>query len=136
MGQMGARTPGGEAMRYSAAVVERVREMARVGAWPEDALGVATGEAGSVAEGTFVRVQVRPSGGKCEAVYKVFGCSAAIAAASLVTEWIAEGRTLAAADVVTTLDLPPERAHVAALAVDAASSALASLRRREPRAES
>ncbi|MDP1569422.1 MAG: iron-sulfur cluster assembly scaffold protein [Vicinamibacterales bacterium] len=128
--------------RYSDAVVARVREMARVGAWPPGA-GVGTGDAGAMAEGTFVRIQVRRTGEGVEAVYKVFGCSAAIASASLVTEWIAEGRTLAAADVVTTLDLPLDRAHVAAMVVNAAESALASLRgreliadSREPRAES
>lgn len=111
-------------VRYSAAVVARVREMARVGAWPADAAGVGTGEAGSLAEGTFVRVQVRPSGQGREAVYKVFGCSAAIAAASLVTEWIERGRALAAADVATALELPRERAYVAQLAVEAAEKAL------------
>ena len=89
-----------------------------------------------MAEGTFVRVQVRPSGGGCEAVYKVFGCSAAIAAASLVAEWIEQERTLRADDVMAALDLPPDRAHAAGMAVEAATNALTALRRREPTAES
>lgn len=108
--------------RYSDAVVARVRDMARVGDWPGE--GVATGEAGAIADGAFVRVQVRRAGDGVEAVYKVFGCSAAIAAASLVAEWIEEGRALDAGAVVTALDLPEERAHVAALAVEAGTAAL------------
>jgi len=124
-------------MRYSTAVVARVRAMARVGAWPEGP-GVGTGEAGSLDEGTFVRMQVRTSGQGYEAVYKVFGCSAAIASASLVAEWIEQARTLSADDVRAALELPPERGHAAEMAVEAATNAVTALRAesREPRAES
>lgn len=130
----------GSAARYSAAVVGRVREMARVGAWA-DGPDVGTGEAGSLAEGTFVRVQVREDamgGGRLEAVYKVFGCSAAIASASLVAEWIEQERPLRAEDVMAALELPAARAHAARMAVEAAEKAVNALavESREPRAES
>lgn len=126
-------------VRYSAQVVARVREMTRVGAWPEGRPDVGTGEAGSIDAGTFVRVQVRSAAGDgngVAAVYKVFGCSAAIASTSLVAEWIERGRALDPAAVVAALDLPPERAHVATLAVEAGNNALASLRGRDPGAGS
>jgi NifU-like protein involved in Fe-S cluster formation len=124
--------------RYSAAVVERVREMARVGAWPA-APGIGTGEAGAIDSGTFVRIQVRAAAAgdrRFEAVYKVFGCSAAIASASLVAEWIEQERPLRVEDVMATLELPAERAHAARMATEAATRALAACRRREPTADS
>jgi NifU-like protein involved in Fe-S cluster formation len=119
-------------MRYSPAVLERVRDPKHVGWMPRDAPDVGTGEAGTLEGGTMTRIQVRidqDAGRIDEAVFKVFGCSAAIASASLVTERL-RGATLQAADdmepmaVVAELELPIERAAVAALAVEAAKSAI------------
>ena len=114
---------------YSAAVLERVRNPQRVGVLP-DSPGVGTGEAGSLDAGTFARIQVRVALGRVvEARYKVFGCSAAIAATGLVAEWL-EGASLADAGLVTPelvvrhLELPEERAHVAGIAVEAARHAI------------
>ena len=78
---------------YSAAVLERVRNPQRVGTLPESA-EVGTGEAGSLGRRTIARIQVRVQDGRIvEARFKVFGCSAAIAATGLVTEWL-EGASL------------------------------------------
>jgi nitrogen fixation NifU-like protein len=113
---------------YSAAVLERVRNPQRVGVLPESP-DVGTGEAGSWDQ-TFARIQVRVGGGRIlEARFKVFGCTAAIAAAGLVAEWL-EGAGLAEADlptaerVVRHLALPDDRAHVAGIAVEAARQAV------------
>ena len=79
----------------------------------------------------MVRIQVRREGDRvAEARFRVFGCSAAIASASLVAEWLegasmAEARSLTAERVVQRLDLAPEREHVAGMAVEAAVKALA-----------
>ena len=114
---------------YSAAVLERVRNPQRVGTLPESA-EVGTGEAGSLDAGTLARIQVRVRHGRIvEARFKVFGCSAAIAAAGLVTEWlegasVEDARQLSADRVVDHLALPEERAHVAGVAVEAARQAL------------
>ncbi len=59
----------------------------------------------------------------------MFGCSAAIASASLVAERLQgasldQARRLEAVSVAAELQLPIERAHVAALAVRAARAAL------------
>lgn len=136
-------------MSYSAAVLARVRDPQHVGWLPRDAGDVGTGEAGSMERGTLIRIQVRvdaASGRVREAVFKVFGCSAAIASASLVTEW-AHGATvervqeLEALAVVAELELPIERAGMAALAVEAAKGAVRAYeekqraRRDEPLAE-
>lgn len=119
-------------MAYSAQVLARVREPRLVGALPKDDPNVGIGEAGSLDGGTLTRISVRidPAAQRIdEARFKVFGCSAAIASASLIAERL-EGRSvdeaesLAAGEVVAELQLPAERVHVAALAVDAARRAI------------
>lgn len=121
-------------MRYSDEVLNRVREPKRVGTLDGDHVG--TGEAGTLDEGTLVRIQVRTSGDQiAEARFKVFGCSAAIASASLVAEWL-EGAPLAEATgltperVVQMLALAPEREHVARMAVEAGRKAIEDVRLR------
>ena len=117
---------------YSPAVLERVRDPKHVGWMNRDAADVGTGEAGSLDQGTMTRIQVRIDRETRrieEAVFKVFGCSAAIASASLVTERL-HGASIAAARemdglmIVAELQLPIERANVAGLAVEAAIKAI------------
>lgn len=117
-------------MQYSPAVLERVRDPKFVGALPRDEAAVGTGEAGSLDEGTMTRIQIRvaPDGRVSDAVFKVFGCSAAIASASLVAERLQGAnvnvaREMDALTVVAELELPMERAYVAGLAVRAARAA-------------
>jgi NifU-like protein involved in Fe-S cluster formation len=118
-------------VRYSEEVLKRVREPQRAGALQGEHVG--TGEVGTLDEGTVVRIQVRRDGDRiAEARFKVFGCSAAIASASLVTEWlegasIDEAAQVAAERVVQQLELAPERRHVAAMAVEAARRAVMNL---------
>lgn len=120
-------------MKYSDEVLRRVREPQRAGSLEGDHVG--TGEVGTLDEGTVVRIQVRRDGDRiAEARFKVFGCSAAIASASLVAEWlegapITEAKALTAQRVVQQLDLAPDRTHVASLAVDAALKAVEEARK-------
>ena len=115
-------------MRHSNEVLSRSREPKRVGTL--DGAHVGTGEVGTLDEGTVVRIQVRRSGDRiAEARFKVFGCSAAIASASLVAEWLEGARIVEAGGmtperVVQTLQLAPERAYVARMAVEAGLKAL------------
>jgi NifU-like protein involved in Fe-S cluster formation len=119
-------------MKYSTAVLERVREPRFAGALPRDERHVGTGEAGTLDEGTMTRIQVRIDPGTFrikDAVFKVFGCSAAIASASLVAERlhgasVIQARELEPMSVAAELELPIERAHVAALAVRAVKAAI------------
>ncbi|MBA3269630.1 MAG: iron-sulfur cluster assembly scaffold protein [Acidobacteria bacterium] len=120
-------------MSYSPAVLDHVRDPKYVGWLPRDAPDVGTGEVGTLERGTVTRIQVRidPATGRIgEAVFKVFGCSAAIASASLVAErlhgaTLNEARELEGLAIVAELQLPIERAGVAALAVEAAKAAIA-----------
>ncbi len=121
-------------MTYSDEVLNRVRSLERVGSLAGDDVG--TGEIGTLDEGTVVRIQVRRDGDRIAAArFKVFGCSAAIASASLVAEWL-EGAaidavpTLTPERVIEKLGLAPERAHVAGLAVTAGLKAVESARGR------
>src|SRR5262245_55414989 len=98
-------------MKYSDEVLKRVREPQRAGSLDGDHVG--TGEVGTLDEGTVMRIQVRREGERiAEARFKVFGCSAAIASASLVAEWfegaaIDEARRVTPERVVQQLDLAP-----------------------------
>lgn len=113
-------------------MLDRVRDPKYAGALPREERHVGTGEAGTLDEGTMTRIQVRinPMTFRIsDAVFKVFGCSAAIASASLVAERlqgarVTDARAIEPLAVAAELELPMERAHVAGLAVRAAQSAL------------
>ena len=120
-------------MNYSDEVLRRVRDPQRAGSLEGEDVG--TGEVGTLDQGTVMRIQVRRAGERiAEARFKVFGCSAAIASASLVAEWL-EGAALDETSMVTAerivryLDLAPEREHVAGMAIDAAFKAIESVRK-------
>lgn len=118
-------------MRYSEEVLRRVRELQRVGTLPAG-LEVGSGVSGTLEEGAVTRIDVRVNGTRVvEARFRVFGCSAAIASASLVAEWLEgasldEAQALTAERVTETLQLAHEREHVARRAIEAARQALAS----------
>ena len=122
-------------MKYSDEVLNRVRNVERAGSLEGD--GVGTGEVGTLDEGTVVRIQVKREGDRIAAArFKVFGCSAAIASASIVAEWlegapIAEAGAVTAERVVQNLGLPAERHHVARMAVEAGLKAVESASARE-----
>jgi NifU-like protein involved in Fe-S cluster formation len=78
---------------------------------------------------TRIQIRVGSDGRIADAVFKVFGCSAAIASASLVAERLHGGSVnggldLDAMTVTAELQLPIERARVAGLAVRAAQAAI------------
>jgi NifU-like protein involved in Fe-S cluster formation len=110
-------------LKYSDEVLRRVRHLQRVGTLEGEHVG--TGEVGTLDEGTLVRIQVLRSGDRiAQARFKVFGCSAAIASASLVAEWlegaaIDEAKAVTAERVMQKLELAAEREHVARMAVEA-----------------
>lgn len=94
-----------------------------------DASGV--GEVGNLSCGDILRVYVKVEDGKLEDVkYKTFGCGAAVASGSMLTE-LAKGKTVEEAwkitnnDVAEALDgLPPQKKHCSNLAADALHKAL------------
>jgi nitrogen fixation NifU-like protein len=123
-------------LKYSDEVLRRLRDLQRAGSLDGEHVG--TGEVGTLDEGTVVRIQVRRDGDRIvEARFKVFGCSAAIASASLVAEWLEgaamdEAQSLTTERVVQVLGLAPEREYVARMAVEAGLKATRSAFAREP----
>jgi len=113
---------------YNATVVEHATNPRNVGAL-DDADGV--GADGNPVYGNLVRVYLRVAEGRIVAArFKAFGCSATIAAASMVTE-LAAGASLAAARALDARaveealgGLPPEKRHCAAVAAGALQRAL------------
>lgn len=123
---------------YSKNVLEHTDNPRNVGTLDGDDPNVGTGLVGSPACGDVMRLQIKVGdNGTIEAArFKTFGCGSAIAASSLVTEWI-QGRSLeAAAEVKNSaiaqeLNLPPVKLHCSVLAEDAIRMAIADYRRKQ-----
>lgn len=95
----------------------------------EQADGV--GEVGNPVCGDIMHIEIKVQDNKIEDVkFKTFGCAAAIATSSMVTELV-KGKTLEEAEKVTNrlvaeaLDgLPPQKMHCSNLAADALHQAI------------
>jgi len=108
---------------YSEKVMEHFRNPRNVGEIP-DADGVGT--VGNPVCGDLMTVYIKVKDGRLEDVkFKTFGCGAAVATSSMVTE-LAKGKTLEEARKITRNDvaeslggLPPVKMHCSNLAADA-----------------
>jgi nitrogen fixation NifU-like protein len=117
---------------YSEEVVRRCRQLPRAGSWPDDDPAVGTGVVGSLAAGVMTRVQVRVDASAsrvADARFKAFGCSAAIASASLAADLLVgcdltAARAIDAGALADALALPAEKRAMAAQAAVAARAAV------------
>ena len=113
---------------YSEKVMEHFQNPRNVGEI-EDADGV--GEIGNPVCGDIMKLYIKVSENRItEAKFKTFGCGAAIATSSMVTELV-KGKTLEEAEkisrdtVAEALDgLPPVKMHCSNLAADALQKAI------------
>ena len=113
---------------YSAKVMEHFMNPRNVGEI-ENADGI--GEVGNPACGDMMRLYLKVEEGKIvEAKFRTFGCGAAIASSSMLTEMI-KGRTVEEARAITNqqvseaLDgLPPVKIHCSVMAEQAVKAAL------------
>lgn len=119
-------------MSYSAVVVDHYENPRNVGKFDSSDNDVGTGLVGAPACGDVLRLQIKvdeATGVIKDAKFKTYGCGSAIAASSLVTEWI-KGKTLAEAETIKNseiaqeLALPPVKIHCSILAEDAIRSAI------------
>ncbi|MEW6276683.1 MAG: Fe-S cluster assembly scaffold protein NifU [Bacillota bacterium] len=121
---------------YSEKVMDHFANPRNVGEIP-DADGV--GEVGNPVCGDIMKIYIKV---KDEVItdikFKTFGCGAAIATSSMVTE-MAKGKTIAEAlklsnkQVAEALDgLPPQKMHCSNLAADALHAAIADYRKKHP----
>lgn len=113
---------------YSDKVMDHFQNPRNVGEIP-DADGV--GEVGNAVCGDIMRIYLKVNDNRIEDIkFKTFGCGAAIATSSMVTEMV-KGKTLEEAMAVTNkavaeaLDgLPPVKMHCSNLAADALHKAI------------
>ena len=125
-------------MNYSDKVVDHVEHPRNVGSLDAQDPSVGTGLVGAPACGDVMKLQIRVSDAGVieEARFKTFGCGSAIAASSLVTEWV-KGRTVEQAlaisnrEVAEELALPPVKIHCSVLAEDAIHAAVADWKRKK-----
>lgn len=103
----------------------------------ENADGV--GEVGNPACGDMMRLYLKVDGGRIvDAKFRTFGCGAAIASSSMLTEMI-KGKTVEEAQAITNqqvaeaLDgLPPVKIHCSVMAEQAVKSALDDYAKKHP----
>ena len=121
---------------YSAKVMDHFMNPRNVGEI-EDASGI--GEVGNPACGDMMRLYLKIEDGRVvDAKFRTFGCGAAIASSSMLTEMI-KGKTVAEAREITNrhvadaLDgLPPVKIHCSVMAEEAVKSALDDYEKKNP----
>jgi nitrogen fixation NifU-like protein len=121
---------------YSAKVMDHFMNPRNVGEI-ENASGI--GEVGNPACGDMMRLYLRIEDGRVvDAKFRTFGCGAAIASSSMLTEMI-KGKTVAEAREITNrhvadaLDgLPPVKIHCSVMAEEAVKSALDDYEKKHP----
>jgi nitrogen fixation protein NifU and related proteins len=115
-------------MRYSAFIIDHVKNPRNVGELPE---ANAKAKVRSATDGDLLQLHMKIQDDTViEARFKVFGCGAAIATGSLLTE-IVTGKTVAELGAITNEvlaammgGLPPEKIHCSVLAEQAIAAAL------------
>ncbi|MDR2781914.1 MAG: Fe-S cluster assembly scaffold IscU [Holosporaceae bacterium] len=118
-------------MEYSKEVMDRYNSTENVGSLDDNDKNVGTSVVGAPSCGDVIKLQIKvdENGVISEAKFKTFGCGAAIASSSLITEWI-KGKSLEEAqsirnqDVAEYLSLPPVKAHCSVLAEEAVRKAI------------
>ncbi|MDR1551407.1 MAG: Fe-S cluster assembly scaffold IscU [Holosporaceae bacterium] len=118
-------------MEYSKEVLDLYENPRNVGSLDENDVSVGTAVVGAPSCGDVIKLQIKVNedGKIFEAKFKAFGCGAAIASSSLITEWI-RGKSLEEAigirnqEVAEYLSLPPVKAHCSVLAEEAVGKAI------------
>ena len=124
-------------MAYSNKVLDHYENPRNVGKLDDNDEDVGTGMVGAPACGDVMRLQIKVEDDLItDAKFKTYGCGAAIASSSLLTEWV-KGRSLEQAtaiknkDIAEELSLPPVKIHCSVLAEDAIKAAIADVRRKK-----
>ena len=118
--------------KYSKVLVNHFEKPQNVGSFDKTLQNIGTAIVGAPACGDVMKLQIKvnPLTNIIEdAKFKTFGCGSAIAASSLLTEWV-KGKSLKQAtdikntEIVEYLSLPPVKIHCSVLAEDAIKAAI------------
>lgn len=119
-------------MAYNEKLIDHYENPRNVGTFGQDDSDVGTGLVGAPACGDVMKLQIRVNkdGIIEDAKFKTFGCGAAIASSSLITEWVRgksleEAQTIKNTQIAQHLALPPVKIHCSILAEDAVKAAVA-----------
>jgi len=117
-------------MAYGSKVLDHYENPRNVGVFPKDDPTIGTGMVGAPACGDVMRLQIKVVDDLIvDAKFKTYGCGSAIAASSLLTEWV-KGKSLDEAseikniEIVEELELPPVKIHCSVLAEDCIKAAI------------
>jgi len=118
-------------MAYGPKVLDHYENPRNVGVFPKGDPTIGTGMVGAPACGDVMRLQIKVTedGIIEDAKFKTYGCGSAIAASSLLTEWV-KGKSLDEAsdikniEIVEELELPPVKIHCSVLAEDCIKAAI------------
>ena len=117
---------------YAEPIWERFTHPRHAGEFAPGTPGVVSGEAGSKAARSVLRLQLRFEAGRVADVrFRAYGCPSSIAVGAWIVDWSlgktpAELASLRAADLRKALEIADDRAHCALLGEDALQAALAS----------
>jgi nitrogen fixation protein NifU and related proteins len=121
---------------YSDKVMDHFKNPRNVGEMPG---ADAVGEVGNPSCGDIMKIYLKVKDGVIEDIsFQTFGCGAAIATSSMVTEMV-KGKTLAEAEAISNKavaealgGLPPVKMHCSNLAADAVHAAIKNYRAAHP----
>lgn len=118
-------------MAYSKEVIDHYENPKNVGSLDKQDKNVGTGLVGAPACGDVMKLQIKVNkeGVITDAKFKTFGCGAAIASSSLVSEWVKgkdlnEAMNIKNTEIAGYLSLPPVKLHCSLLAEDAVKAAI------------
>ena len=118
-------------MAYSNEVIDNYENPRNVGVLDKNDDSVGTGLVGAPACGDVMKLQIKvdDNGVIVDAKFKTFGCGAAIASSSLVSEWVKgknidEALAIKNTQIAQHLSLPPVKLHCSMLAEDAIKAAV------------
>ena len=119
---------------YGTRIWQLFNEAPRAGEFPDGEPGVVTGQAGTPAARSVLRIQLRfVDGLVADARFRAYGCPTSIAVGAWIADWAIGKRPEALAQVTlaqlrTELEIPDDRIHCALLGEDALKAALHALR--------
>ena len=118
---------------YAAPVWELFTRAPRAGTFPAGTAGVVSGQAGTKAARSVLRLELRFAEGRvADSRFRAYGCPTSIAVGAWIAGWAmnrtaSELKALRAVDLRQALEIADDRAHCALLGEDALRAALLQL---------